>query len=78
MTLLAIYISITYAILYALFEGYPVVFQQHRHFTAGQGGLAFLGVGIGIVVGTALTPLQNRLYWRAMDKSSTGRAPPEE
>ncbi|KAF8964653.1 major facilitator superfamily domain-containing protein [Flammula alnicola] len=75
--LLAIYISIVYGTLYSLFSAFPIVFQQHRHFTPGEGGLAFLGVGIGIVLGTASQSFQNRIYWRSMDKSETGRAPPE-
>lgn len=74
---LAIYISIVYGTLYALFSGFPIVFQQHRHFTTGEGGLAFLGVGFGIVLGTASQSIQNRIYWRSMDQSETGRAPPE-
>ncbi|KAI0262883.1 major facilitator superfamily domain-containing protein [Gloeopeniophorella convolvens] len=76
-TLSAIYASITYATLYAQFSAYPIVFQQHRGFSAGQTGLAFLGIGVGVVSGTGLAPLQNRLYWRAMDRSETGQAPPE-
>lgn len=75
--LLAVYISIVYGTLYALFSAFPIVFQQHRGFSSGDGGLAFLGVGAGIIVGTATTPIQNRIYWRAMDKSDTGKAPPE-
>jgi len=77
-TLFAMYISIAYAILYAQFAAFPIVFQEHRHFTAGLGGLAFTGVGVGIVIGTGLTPIQNRIYWRAMDKSPSGKAAPEE
>lgn len=76
-TCLAVYISIVYGTLYALFSAYPIVFQQHRGFSPGEGGLAFLGVGLGIVTGTSLTPVQNRIYWRAMDANETGRAPPE-
>jgi hypothetical protein len=75
--LLAIYVSIVYGTLYALFSGFPIVFEQHRHFTPGEGGLAFLGVGLGIACGTASQTIQNRIYWRSMDKSETGRAPPE-
>ncbi|KAF8163013.1 major facilitator superfamily domain-containing protein [Crassisporium funariophilum] len=75
--LLAIYVSIVYGTLYALFSGFPIVFQQHRHFSPGQGGLAFLGVGLGITLGTASQSIQNRIYWRIMDKSEDGRAPPE-
>ncbi|THH15021.1 hypothetical protein EW146_g5400 [Bondarzewia mesenterica] len=76
-TLIALYISITYATLYAEFSAFPIVFQEHRGFTAGQGGLAFLGIGAGVVIGTALAPIQNRLYWRAMDRSESGHASPE-
>jgi hypothetical protein len=75
--LLALYVSIVYGTLYALFYAFPIVFQHHRHFSPGQGGLAFLGVGLGIIVGTATTPLQNMIYWREMDRSESGRAPPE-
>ncbi|KAJ7273463.1 major facilitator superfamily domain-containing protein [Mycena haematopus] len=73
----ALYISIVYGTLYALFAAFPIVFQQHRHFTSAQGGLAFIGIGIGILLGLASTPLQNRVYWRAMEQSETGRAAPE-
>lgn len=69
--------SITYATLYALFSAFPIVFQQHKHFTPGQGGLAFLGVGLGLVLGLSSIPIQNRIYRRATVRSSTGKAPPE-
>ncbi|KAJ7170244.1 major facilitator superfamily domain-containing protein, partial [Mycena crocata] len=73
----ALYISIVYGTLYALFAAFPIVFQQHHHFSSAQGGLAFIGIGIGIILGLASTPLQNRVYWRAMETSETGRAAPE-
>ncbi|KAJ6547315.1 major facilitator superfamily domain-containing protein [Mycena capillaripes] len=73
----ALYISIVYGTLYALFAAFPIVFQQHHHFTSAQGGLAFIGIGIGILLGLASTPIQNKVYWRAMEKSETGRAAPE-
>ncbi|KAJ7684917.1 MFS general substrate transporter [Mycena polygramma] len=73
----ALYISIVYGTLYALFAAFPIVFQQHHHFTAAQNGLAFIGIGIGIVLGLGSTPIQNRVYWRAMEMSETGRAAPE-
>ena len=75
--LLAMYNAIVYAILYAFFDAYPVVFQETRHFSPGEGGLAFLGVGLGTALGTSLAPVNNRLYWRAMARSPTGKAPPE-
>lgn len=74
--LFAIYIAIAYATLYAFFAAYPIVFQRHRHFSAGEGGLAFLGIGLGCLIGLALAPAQNRLYWKAMDRNG-GRTIPE-
>ena len=74
--LLAIYIAIAYATLYAFFAAYPIVFQQRRGFSEGEGGLAFLGIGVGNLIGLSLAPIQNRLYWRAMDRNG-GRTVPE-
>lgn len=74
---MALYISIVYGTLYALFAAFPIVFQQHHHFTSAQNGLAFIGIGAGIILGLGSTPIQNRVYWRAMEKSETGRAAPE-
>ncbi|KAJ3770999.1 MFS general substrate transporter [Lentinula raphanica] len=75
--LFAIYISVVYGTLYALFSAFPIVFETRRGWSAGSGGLAFLGVGAGISVGTATAQIQNTIYRKAMDKSPTGRAAPE-
>lgn len=77
MLLLAIYISVMYGTLYALFAAFPIVFERHRDFTPGQTGLAFLGIGFGIMVGIAMQSYQNRRYRVLMDESPTGVAPPE-
>ncbi|EJF62434.1 MFS general substrate transporter [Dichomitus squalens LYAD-421 SS1] len=74
--LLAIYIAIAYATLYAFFAAYPIVFQERRGFSEGEGGLAFLGIGVGNLLGISLAPIQNKLYWRAMDRND-GRTVPE-
>ena len=76
-TLISIYVGLAYATLYALFAAFPIVFQEHRNLTPGQGGLAFLGVGLGTIFGTCMTPIQNRIYWGEMERSPTGKAPPE-
>ena len=76
-TVLALYVAIVYGTLYALFSAFPIIFQRHRGFSPGQGGLAFLGIGLGMILGTSTVTVQNRLYWRVMEKSPTGRAPPE-
>ncbi|KAJ1309199.1 hypothetical protein OPQ81_004868 [Rhizoctonia solani] len=74
--LFSIYTALIYGTLYGLFAAFPVVFQRGRHFSPGEGGLAFLGVGLGIVIATCCTPISNKIYFRAMEKSN-GVAPPE-
>ena len=76
MLLLSLYIAIIYATLYAFFAAFPIVFQETRHFSPGQGGLAFLGVGLGAILGIALAPLSNKLYLTAM-KHNGGKTLPE-
>ncbi|KAI0779744.1 MFS general substrate transporter [Fomes fomentarius] len=67
--LLAIYIAVAYGTLYGFFAAYPIVFQQHRHFSEGQGGLAFLAIGVGNMIGLSFSPVQNKLYRRLMDRN---------
>lgn len=52
--LVAIYLSVVYALLYMLFTIYPIVFQQKRGWNAGVGELPLLGVVIGAILGGSL------------------------
>nr|AOR51665.1 MFS multidrug resistance transporter [Phaffia rhodozyma] len=74
---LSMYTAIVYGTLYLFFTAFPIVFQTTRGWSSGVGGLAFLGVGLGMLIGTALAPVNNKIYLRATRKSPTGRAPPE-
>ncbi|KAK1757261.1 citrinin biosynthesis cluster MFS transporter mrr1 [Echria macrotheca] len=73
-----IWISVIYGILYLCFVAYPIVFVQHRGWSPGMSGLAFLGMGIGTLLAIFLEPV-----WRRIINSSsrrdpeTGRAAPE-
>jgi DHA1 family multidrug resistance protein-like MFS transporter len=49
--LVAIYLSVVYALLYMLFTIYPIVFQQKRGWNAGVGELPLIGTAIGGVIG---------------------------
>jgi len=73
----ALYVSLTYALMYAFLAAFPIIFQDHRGFSPGESGLAFLGTAVGVLLGLCLIPIQNRHYWKAMDSSENGRAPPE-
>ncbi|TKY90053.1 hypothetical protein EX895_000051 [Sporisorium graminicola] len=76
--LLSIYIAIIYGILYSLFGAFPIVFQKLRGWSPGIGGLAFLGVLVGMLGALAwIIFYENPRYGRAHEKHG-GFAPPEE
>ncbi|WWD03222.1 hypothetical protein V865_001273 [Kwoniella europaea PYCC6329] len=62
---LAIYGAIVYGILYLFFACFPLIYQEIRGWSVGQGGLAFLGMGFGLVLGNILNPLGDRWYKKA-------------
>ena len=74
--LLSIYMAIIYGTLYMLFGAFPIVFQEVRGWSPGIGGLAFLGVAIGILIGVAYSIIDNKRYAR-IEKEHGGEAPPE-
>ncbi|KZS99303.1 MFS general substrate transporter [Sistotremastrum niveocremeum HHB9708] len=76
-TVLAIYVSMVYATLYAFFAAFPIVFQEHKGFSTAKGGLAFIGIGIGNMVAVGVNPITRALYRRSARKSPDGVAPPE-
>lgn len=79
--LLSLYMSIIYGTLYMFFGAIPVVFQQHRGWGEGQGGLAFLGIVVGVIFAILSSILYQRRYKRMVqqDRASggTGSLPPE-
>ncbi|MCJ1438100.1 MFS siderochrome iron transporter 1 [Xylographa pallens] len=79
--LLSIYMSIIYGTLYLMFGAFPIVYQENRGWSEGIGGLAFVGVAIGMLAGVIYTIPDNKRYNRAADKAtadgSTTGAPPE-
>ena len=52
--LIAIYVSIVYALLYMLFIIYPIVFQEKRHWNSGVGELPLLGTVLGALLGGSI------------------------
>jgi multidrug resistance protein len=74
--LFSIYMSIIYGTLYMLFAAYPIVFQQVRGWSEGIGGLAFLGILVGMVIAVAYTFPENFRYAKKC-RETTGRLAPE-
>ena len=74
---LSIYTSIVYGTLYLLFSAYPVVFQLERGWSAGKGGLAFLGIALGMILALPVVVVINGWYEKIRKASPGGVAPPE-
>lgn len=74
--LLSIYMAIIYGTLYMCFGAFPIVYQQYRGWSPGIGGLAFLGVAVGMIFAVAYSVWDNKRYTRISDEYK-GFAPPE-
>lgn len=56
---------------------YPIVFRQHRGWSAGTAGLSFIGMGIGTMMAILSEPACRRFINKHKKDPETGRAPPE-
>ena len=74
--LISIYMAILYGTLYMLFGAFPIVFEQNRGWGQGIGGLAFIGVAVGMIVGVIYAIWDNRRYAR-VEEEHGGEAPAE-
>lgn len=77
--ILSIYIAIVYGILYSFFAAFPLVFQTLRGWSPGVGGLAFLGVLVGMLMGIGhIVIYENPRYVRETAKANGKMLPPEQ
>lgn len=74
--LLSLYMAIVYGTLYMMFAAFPIVYQVNRGWNQGIGGLAFLGIMVGMLIAVAYTLWDNKRYVKTQDKHD-GFAPPE-
>ena len=74
--LTSIYMAIIYGTLYMCFAAFPIVYQEGRGWSTGIGGLAFLGIAVGMTLATIYTIWDNKRYERLSEKYN-GWAPPE-
>lgn len=56
------YVALNYGILYLFFTTITFVFEGQYHFTSGSAGLAYLGIGVGMVVGLVQLALISDKY----------------
>jgi hypothetical protein len=74
--MLSVYMAIIYGTLYLLFGAFPIVYEQGRGWNPGVGGLAFLGVLVGMLLAVVYSIWDNKRYALAV-KHAGGIAPPE-
>lgn len=74
--LLAFYAAVIYGTLYMLFAAFPIVYQEQRGWNPGIGGLPFLGVMVGTILGAIFTLYDKKRYIKT-HKKYNGHAPPE-
>ncbi|KAF2630983.1 MFS general substrate transporter [Macroventuria anomochaeta] len=75
--LLSIYMAVIYGTLYMLFGAFPIVYQQSRGWSQGIGGLAFIGVAVGMIAAVTYSIWDNKRYNNAIKASPSGIAAPE-
>ncbi|CAI4212301.1 unnamed protein product [Parascedosporium putredinis] len=73
--LLSLYMAIVYGVLYMLFAAFPIVYQQNRGWSQGIGGLAFLGIMVGMMFAIIYSIIDNKRYIR-VETENNGFAPP--
>ncbi|CCM05653.1 uncharacterized protein FIBRA_07883 [Fibroporia radiculosa] len=74
--LLDMWNALVLGILYLTFQAYPIIYEDVHGFNMQDTGMAFLGLGIGILAALATQPLWNRFNRKQAEKF-TGTPPPE-
>ncbi|KAF2765139.1 MFS general substrate transporter [Teratosphaeria nubilosa] len=74
---MTVYMSLLYGIIYLFFEVFPIIYEEQRGWNAGVGGLPFLSLLIGILLGCSI------MIWHVKTRfarklAKEGRVVPEE
>lgn len=70
----SIYTAFVFAVLFGFFEAFPIIFRGVYGMSLGVSGLAFLGVGVGLVLGTALYVVIDRyVFFKKNEDGSRGK-----
>ncbi|KAF5853300.1 hypothetical protein GGP41_001911 [Bipolaris sorokiniana] len=75
--LLSVYTAIIYGALYMFFPAFPIVYQIGRGWSTGVGGLAFIGIAVGMSFAIIYLFWENKRYARNTANSPTGHLDPE-
>jgi MFS family permease len=72
----SLYMAIVYGTLYMMFGAFPIVYQEQRGWSAGVGGLPFIGVALGMFVSIGYCIWDNARFARIV--AEKGNATPED
>lgn len=65
LVLMTLYQAFAYGILYLVFSSYPIIFREQRHWKLGLSSLPFLGMMVGVFIGSAMIVTRIVLLQRA-------------
>ncbi|KAM6488062.1 MFS general substrate transporter [Trichoderma sp. SZMC 28011] len=74
--LISLYMSVLYGLLYMFFVAFPIVFQEGKGWNAGNTGLMFIPLAVGVLLSAVLSPLVNKHYIKMVHKYN-GKPPAE-
>jgi len=75
--LLSLYMSVVYGLLYLFFTTIPSVFKEKYGFSTGLSGLAYLGIGLGFILGVASIAFTNDKLVMKLTRRNGGTFEPE-
>jgi hypothetical protein len=61
---MSLYTAFTFSVLFAFFAAFPYVFKSVYHFSTSQTGLAFLAIGLGILLSAATSIMLDRVLYQ--------------
>jgi MFS family permease len=65
----SVYTAFNFSVLFGFFAAFPYVFAGVYHFNLGEGGLSFLGIGIGSVLATTMYILLDRITYQKQTRA---------
>ncbi|BFZ53575.1 hypothetical protein PYCC9005_000602 [Savitreella phatthalungensis] len=76
--LIALYMSVVYIILFGFFSAFEFLFTQTYGLNTGLTGISFVGIDVGICLGTLFTPFMYKRYKHKAEAAHQAALPPEE
>lgn len=73
--ILSIFMAVVYATMYMLFAAFPIVFREKRGWSAGEAGLTFIAMAIGMILALVYMIFENARYRNRVAAASSMETP---